>query len=43
LPVSAQGGPLAIESRLPGWRLQNAVFGRQVLILQQQFLVDQIR
>jgi hypothetical protein len=42
LPISARV-PLAIGEP-PTWlqtRLQNAVLGRQVLILQQEFLVDQ--
>ena len=42
LSVCRQSGPLAI-GQSPPWlqaRLQNAVLGHQVLILQQELLVD---
>jgi hypothetical protein len=43
LPISARVARSPSESRQPGCQtcLQNAVLGRQVLILQQELLVDQ--
>jgi hypothetical protein len=43
LPISSKGGALGIRKAYSGWKVrpEDAIFCDQILILEQEFLIDQ--